>query len=39
MKKFIFLLLTSAFVFALSSCDEQKQKRQQPQKERHERRW
>lgn len=39
MKKFIFLFLTAAFVFSLSSCQEQKvqkAKKNMPKKERHE---
>jgi hypothetical protein len=40
MKKFVLLFLTAAFIFALSSCDEQQKKQKKyPQKERHERRW
>jgi hypothetical protein len=38
MKKFIFLLVSAAFMFALSSCD-QNHKEKKEQKERSERRW
>lgn len=42
MKKYIFLILTAAFVIGLSSCEEQKAKKEKKntqQKERYERRW
>lgn len=43
MKKYIFVLLTAAFIFALSSCEERKEKkppeRKEMQKEKHEKRW
>lgn len=41
MKKIILVFLTAAFVFALSSCEQSMQKKQNKdmQKERSERRW
>jgi hypothetical protein len=39
MRKFLLLAVTAAFMFALSSCQEQQKNEKKEQKERSERRW